>query len=88
MSGTGQDGYGRYYWCIQTPLSQTGEVFVYADESHIHPDGTLTLSQDSDDAVPVVNLAFAPANWISCFRADPANGKPLAIAHWNGLVVR
>jgi hypothetical protein len=80
--------YGRHYWCVKTPRSKSGEVYVHADEVQI-VDGALVLIRKADDekgrpALP--NLAFAPGHWCAFFAASVLDGNPVAVEHWKGEI--
>jgi hypothetical protein len=75
--------YGNSYWCVKSPLSESGAIFIHADEVRILPDGTLTLLKVSEGS-EMLNLAIARGSWTACYAADSADGSPIAADHWDG----
>ncbi len=75
--------YGDFYWCVKTPLSENGEVYVHADRIEYFQ-GVLILVGHHD--VPV--LSFAAGQWLACFAASVLDGAAVAVAHWKGEVSR
>jgi hypothetical protein len=84
----GCEKYGQYYWCVKTPLSGSGEIYVHADEARILPDGTLSLNRMDDGVVKYVNLAIAPGQWTALYAASVLDGAAVAVEHWEGEVSR
>ena len=80
--------YGAKYWCVKSNLSNKGEIYAYADEVHVLPDGTLSLIRTRQGHPPEINLAIAPGNWSACFAASVIDGAAVAVEHWEGEVVR
>ena len=78
------DENGRYYWCVKTPLSPDGEIYVYADRVSVRDGSLILLSEDRHE----INMAFAPGNWRACFVASVIDGHAVAVEHWTGEVVR
>jgi hypothetical protein len=39
------DQYGRRYWCVKSPLSQDGEIYLHADFVEVSNNGDLQLVQ-------------------------------------------
>ena len=67
-TGTASD-YGRYYWCVKTDLSESGEIYLFADEvRHLPNGGVLFVAQGNDHER--TNLALAAAQWTAVFAAS------------------
>ena len=80
------DHYGRYYWCVKTDLSDSGEIYLHADQAEISPNGELTLCVPKGDGSHV-NMAFAVGHWKAVHAASVFDGAPVAVQHWSGEVV-
>jgi hypothetical protein len=74
--------YGKSYWCVKTPLSPDGEIYVHADAVEFK-DGCLVLVGSKG-----VNLAFASGQWRACFAASCLDGHAIAVEHWKGEIAR
>jgi len=85
---SGCERYGRYYWCIKTPVSKSGEIYVHADEARILPDGTLSLVQTKEGAPASINLALASGKWTAVYGASVIDGSAVAVEYWEGEVER
>ena len=77
--------YGEFYWCIKTKLSKDGEIFAYADDAKILPDGTLVLLRMRKD-VPEINMSISAGNWQAIYAAHVHDSAPFAITQWAGEV--
>ena len=78
------DRYGRYYWCVKTPLSPKGEIYLHADSASVR-DGCLIFAADGDYGI---NMIFATGQWQTAFAASCIDGHAVAVEHWPGEVVR
>ena len=86
--------YGKYYWCVKVieNLSPSKEIYVFADEVEVTPNGDLifwntshgTASKDN----PVVNLSIAKGSWVAFFGASVMDGSAVAVEYWEGEVNR
>ncbi len=76
--------YGSFYWCVKTPLSASGEIYVHADGVAI-TDGCLVLAGPGEHGV---NMIFGPGQWQACFAASCLDGHAVAVEHWPGEVLR
>jgi hypothetical protein len=81
---TKPEQHGRHYWCIKTNLSESGEIFLLADEIEIRDGALLFLSCREHS----VNMAFAAGQWTAVYIASVIDGTPLAVEHWRGEVER
>ena len=77
--------YGEFYWCIKTGLSKDGQIFVYADDAKILPDGTLVLLR-TRGANPEINLSISAGNWQAVYAAHVLDGVPFAVKRWAGEI--
>lgn len=85
----GAAGYGDYYWCVKTTLSDDGEMYVFANEVRFLPTGgVLFVAPNCDGVGERTNLALAPGNWSAIFAASCWTGHAVAVEHWKGEVVR
>lgn len=74
-------------WCVKTPLSMDGEIYVEGDEARIGQDGSLAIVQHAQANLPeLLNLAFAAGRWLSVHVMDGAADKPAAVKIWKGEV--
>ena len=90
--------YGQFYWCVKTPktISQSGEIYVFADEVKFNQDGSvlfLGYRWDTNARPRVkteeelhVNLALAPKAWTAVYAASCICGGAVAVEHWKGEV--
>ena len=76
------DRYGRYYWCVKTPLSSNLEIYLHADG--VDP-GRLPELTGGDSAV---NMTFGPGQWQAAFVASCMGDHAMPVEHWPGEVVR
>lgn len=83
----GPAGYGAYYWCVKTDLSESGEIYVYADAVRCEPTGGVLFVSRQDDG-ECINLALAAGKWTAVFAASVLDGHAVAVEHWEGEVVR
>jgi hypothetical protein len=81
----GAEHYGSFYWCIKTNLLKDGDIYVYADNASILPDGTLALSRVGDNGTEI-NLSISAGNWQAIYAAHVHDGSPFAIKHWPGKI--
>jgi hypothetical protein len=77
------DRYGRSYWCVKTPLSPSGEIYLHADGLSIRDGCLIFTGRDS-----AVNMMFAPGQWQVAFAASCIDGHAVAVEHWPGEVAR
>lgn len=77
--------YGNLYWCVKTPLSEVGEIYLYGDRMALNEDGSLLFYRytDSGDG-EAVNMAFAPGQWKAVYAASAIDGSPVAVTLWEG----
>ncbi len=80
----GADRYGAWYWCVTTPLSSDGEIYLHADNVVIRR-GCLVLASHGGHSV---NMIFAPGPWLACFAASCIDDSAVAVEHWPGEVAR
>ena len=80
--------YGQFYWCIKvmTHLSESGEIYAYADEVTTNPDGSLALLQDKG-GTKEVTLLIAAGAWLALYAASALDGSALSVEHWKGELV-
>lgn len=80
--------YGRFYWCVKTNLSDSGEIYIHADSVELTADGSLVFWQHKESEDPFgelsqrVNLSIAAGNWKACFAASVIDGHAVAVEHW------
>ncbi len=85
---SGSDKYGRFYWCVKTSQSQSGEIYVHADAARVQDDGTLVFYQEPDvDRTELINLALASGTWTAVYAASVVDGSAVAVEHWDGEVI-
>jgi hypothetical protein len=80
--------YGKSYWCLKTPLSPKGEIYVHADEVEFTPSGGVIFCCHREGRRAFQNLAVAAGQWQACFAASVMDGATIAVEHWEGEVVR
>jgi len=85
--------YGRYYWCIKSPLSESGEIYVHADRIETTGNGALICwggggdrDENPEHRHPV--MVIAPGKWSVVYAASLMDGSAIAVEHWEGEVVR
>ena len=84
----GAAGYGAYYWCVKTDLSESGEIYVFADVvRHLPTGGVLFVAKESDGGERA-NLVLAAGQWTAVFAASCFDGHAVAVEHWKGEIVR
>jgi len=89
--------YGKNYWCVKIPqelseesenieatLSDTSELYLYADTCVILPSGALEFRRACKDEVTgeksdIINLAFAPGEWVCVYAAELEDGSAVAV---------
>jgi len=76
------DKYGKYYWCVKTHLSESGEIYANADEALVTETGDLVLRRTGDNEH--TTLILAQGEWKACFAASVMDGTPVAVDHWEG----
>jgi hypothetical protein len=84
----GASDYGKFYWCVKTDLSDSGEIYVYADEVRYTPVGSVSFVSKRTDGCEITNLALAPGSWTAVFAASCFDGHAVAVEHWEGEVAR
>ena len=83
------DGYGKYYWCVKTGLSKSGEIYVYADRVEFTATGDVIFWADPAGKRPLTaNLTIAAGHWTAVFAASCLDGSAVAVMHWEGEVIR
>ena|SRR5271163_5318483 len=93
---SGPDRYGSSYWCIKSPASEDGDVYVKADRLEVTGAGALIAwggARKSYDAAPTADqqepvLLFAAGHWTAAYAASILDGSAVAVEHWKGEVVR
>jgi hypothetical protein len=87
--------YGDSRYCVKTPLSKDGEVYVMADSVAVDPSGALVFTgrfRDGDPDSPgrpaEATLILAPGRWTACYAASCLDGSAVAVERWEGEVVR
>ena len=78
-SSAGQFGTRR---CIQSKLSDDGEIYAMAAEARVLSEGTLALIRFQKGKPPATNLAFAPGNWIAVCEVSLSDGSAVAVDQW------
>lgn len=87
---------GDAYWCIKVPpsVSQSREIYVYADDLTVTPTGDLLVRggyRDGNGKIPdkaIVVLALAAGKWTAFYAASLMDGAAVAVQHWAGEVER
>lgn len=91
--------YGKSYWCVKTPLSKDGEIYLYADRVELR-EGTLIFwgrfypprgeseppDYDNPEGEERILFIFNKDKWKACYGADK-DEYPLAAEHWEGEIV-
>ena len=80
--GSSAGQFGTRRWCIQSKLSDDGEIYAMADEARVLSDGTLALIRFQKGKPPATNLAFAPGNWIAVCEVSLSDGSAVAVDQW------
>jgi hypothetical protein len=82
--------YGKYYWCVKTGESASGEIYVWADTMTVTPHGDLLClgSHGSDGSDGYAVLALAAGHWRTFYAASCIDGAAVAVEHWAGEVCR
>jgi hypothetical protein len=62
-TATEKSRHGRFYWCIRSPQSEDGEIYIYADKLEVSPDGALVAWRTPEAEPPHINLALAAGQW-------------------------
>jgi hypothetical protein len=78
--------YGSRYWCVKTPLSENGEIYLFADDV-VLLEGALVFRSLPSDGSQQVNLLLAPGQWTSVYAASVIDGAAVAVEHWKGEVL-
>ena len=81
----GSKSHGRNYWCVKTPLSEDGEIFVIADQLDVTNGGALIASRNQPRTITLILAAGA---WSAAYAASTEDGSAVAIEHWEGEVRR
>lgn len=81
-----QDG-GNCYWCVKSPLSENGEIYVCADEIRVDSVGCLYFLKHSEDNGPVPTLVLAPGQWLTVYAANVLSGAPVSVDPLKGKVI-
>jgi hypothetical protein len=84
----GASDYGGFYWCAKTDLSESGEIYVFADEVRYLPTGGVLFVAKRRDDGETTNLALAAGQWTAVFAASCWDGHAVAVEHWKGEVIR
>jgi hypothetical protein len=85
----GPSDYGKYCFCVKTPLSESGEIYVMADETDFTADGAVIfLGTRTDKEDDRTNLALAAGQWSAVYAASCWDGSAVAVEHWKGEVNR
>ena len=85
----GPSDYGRFYWCVKTELSQSGEIYVFADEVQFTPTGSvLFLGRRDEPGEDRTNLALSVGQWSAIYAASCLDGHAVAVEHWKGEIQR
>lgn len=79
--------YGDRYWCVKTPLSEDGDVYVHADNVCLTDRGDLLFQHVRGDVVETT-IAFASGEWRAYYAASCLDGAAVAVEHWKGEVQR
>lgn len=79
--------YGSRYWCIKVTriLSESGEIYAYADEIAINRDGSLALLRHKDGEKQVT-LLISAGQWLALYAASVFDGSALSVQHWKGEI--
>jgi hypothetical protein len=86
-TATEKSRHGRFYWCIRSPQSGDGEIYMYADRLDVSPDGSLIAWRTPEAEPPHINLALAAGQWTCAFMAHVNDGSAVTIERWKGEVV-
>ena len=80
--------YGERYYCVKTPLSDDGEIYLYADEVIAMESGQLVFRRVRGAAGSELNLCLAAGYWTAVYAASAVDGRPVAVELWRGEVER
>ena len=78
---------GDRYWCVKTDLSESGEIYFYADEIEVNSNGDMIGWVKPEEGNDWQGIAIASGNWSVFFAADCFDGHAVEVGHWKGEVV-
>lgn len=78
--------YGDRYWCVKTPLSDDGEVYLHSDRAVVTDCGALLFQHVTAACEVETTMAFASGEWRAYYAASCIDGAPVAVEHWLGEV--
>jgi hypothetical protein len=91
----GTSRYGGKYWCIKSPASEDGEIYVMADRLEVTEAGALIAwggnraksdAPGPDMQIPV--LVLAAGHWTVAYAASILDGSAVAVEVWKGEIDR
>jgi hypothetical protein len=82
---TEKSRHGRFYWCVRSPQSEDGELYMYADRLEVSSSGALIGWREGEP--PHINLALAAGQWTCAFMAHVHDGSAVTVERWKGEVV-
>jgi hypothetical protein len=77
------------YYCVKVPksISQSEEIYIYADNIQIGESGELNfLIYNSDQSEEEIALTIAATNWKVVYLADKKRGTPINVHRWRGEI--
>lgn len=80
---------GKFYWRVKVPttISLDGEITFYADNVYVTPSSGLSAyNGNSKEKNYRTVIGLAPGTWTAVFPASIADGQPVTILHWPGVV--
>ena len=83
------ENWGQNYYCIKVvkSLSQTEEIYVYADNIQVGESGDLNfLTYNDDQSAEEVSLTISNSNWKALYLADKKRGTPMSVHRWKGEI--
>lgn len=83
MPNPGSHKSGEFYWCVGSPESEDGEIYVYGDRVEVNKVGVLIIVGREERP----NLILAPGRWTFCFPASVMDGSACTVEHWKGKIV-
>ena len=78
----GPRGQGNLYFCVKSNLSESGEIYLWADRVRLDQTGCLIFAGGRNDGL---NIAFAAGSWQAVYSVSVADSSPVAVELWPGV---
>ena len=73
---------GNLYFCVKTDLSNSGDIYLWADHVNLDQRGCLSFYGGEKGEL---NMAFAAGSWQAVYAASLMDDSPVAVQDWPGL---